>query len=163
MGMQQRQMKRNSIYTRRILFFVFWVFVNTDKYMLMIGIEGYEKTRKYFFYHLECIYCPPPHFLGLWNFTNVIPIWLDKFTDEWVDSNQLDPRFRPHIRDVALKGHKHHHVKRAKNQRRGSTTLRPLADIMDESSNSSDQSHLLGHFRESSGKTLRSCDCLEIS
>ncbi|XP_011439491.2 electrogenic sodium bicarbonate cotransporter 1 [Magallana gigas] len=62
---------------------------------------------------------------------------IDKFTDEWVDSNQLDPRFRPHIRDVALKGHKHHHVKRAKNQRRGSTTLRPLADIMDESNTGS--------------------------
>lgn len=84
---------------------------------------------------------------------NVISIWLDKFTDEWVDSNQLDPRFRPHIRDVALKGHKHHHVKRTKNQRRGSTTLRPLADIMDESSNlQDDQSHLLGPFWQSSEK-----------
>ncbi|XP_078321588.1 electrogenic sodium bicarbonate cotransporter 1-like isoform X2 [Crassostrea virginica] len=62
---------------------------------------------------------------------------IDKFSDEWVDNNQLDPRFRPHIRDVALKGHKHRHTKRAKNQRRGSTTLRPLADIMDESNTGS--------------------------
>lgn len=161
MGMQQRQTKRNSIYTRRILFcllsFCYWQIYVDDRHWRL------RENKKTFFLP-SCMYIsPPPHFLGLWNFTNVIPIWLDKFTDEWVDSNQLDPRFRPHIRDVALKGHKHHHVKRAKNQRRGSTTLRPLADIMDESSNSSDQSQLLGHFRQSSGKTPRSCDCLEIS
>ncbi|XP_061185498.1 electrogenic sodium bicarbonate cotransporter 1-like [Saccostrea echinata] len=67
---------------------------------------------------------------------------IDKFTDEWVDRNQLDPRFRPHIRDVALKGHKHHHIKRARNQRRGSTTTRPLADIMDESGTNGSAAHL---------------------
>ncbi|KAK3108694.1 hypothetical protein FSP39_013514 [Pinctada imbricata] len=66
-----------------------------------------------------------------------LPQAVDKLLEEWVDCGLLDARLRPHIRDVALKGHKHRHMKRMKNtSRRNSTSSgggRPLADIADES------------------------------
>nr|BAU71495.1 putative sodium-driven chloride bicarbonate exchanger [Phreagena okutanii] len=81
----------------------------------------------------------------------------DEILDNWIDTNQLDQKLRPYMRDILLRKHKHSHNPRPKEEKREARRLDNVASTtsltsMGSHGSSSDLEGLVSHdYKPNSG------------